>query len=296
MYSIGQAFKNICKNLRLSLASVATISACIFLFCLFFSVIVNLRSAVTSIETRVGITVFFNEDLTEKEISDLGDKIKARPEVKNVEYTSAEQAWESFKADYFEGKEELAEGFAEDNPLKGSSSYSIWLKDVTKQDEFVSWLQKLEGVRQVNYSNQAGSMLTSVNNALLLVSAVLIGVLLAVSIFLIRNTVEISAEFRKNETAIMKLVGATNSMIRAPFIIEGIILGLVGAAIPLAAIYFLYNYAAEYISTHFTMLSDVFRLLPIQGIFPTMTIVAVILGVGIGFFTSLFALNKHLKV
>ena len=296
MYSIGRAFKNICKNLRLSLASVATISACIFLFCLFFSVIINLRSAVTSLESKVGITVFFNEDLTENEIASMGDMIKAQPEVKEIEYTSAEQAWENFKADYFEGKEELAEGFAEDNPLKGSSSYSIWLKDAAGQDEFVSWLQKLDGVRQVNYSHQAGSMLTGINKALLLVSAILIGVLLAVSIFLIRNTVVISAEFRKNETAIMKLVGATNSMIRAPFIIEGIILGLVGAAIPLAAIYFLYKYAAEYISTHFTMLSEVFELLPIGSIFPVMAAVAIILGVGIGFFTSLFALNKHLRV
>ncbi|MBQ0145897.1 MAG: permease-like cell division protein FtsX [Lachnospiraceae bacterium] len=296
MYSIGQAFKNICKNIRLSLASVATISACIFLFCLFFSVIVNLRNIVTNIETKVGITVFFDEDLSDSEVKTIGEEIKSRPEVKDIEFTSADDAWESFKKDYFEGREELAEGFAQDNPLKGSSSYSIWLNDVTKQDEFVQWLQGLNGVRQVNYSNQAGSMLTGLNNALLIVSLVLIGVLLAVAIFLIRNTVVISAEFRKSETAIMKLVGATNSMIRAPFIIEGVVLGFVGAAIPLAAIYFLYNYAVTYMQKNFTMLSDIFSFLPISEIFPVMAVTALLLGVGIGFFTSLFALNKHLRV
>ena len=115
MYSIGRAFKNICKNLRLSLASVATISACIFLFCLFFSVIINLRSAVTSLESKVGITVFFNEDLSENEIVSLGDMIKARPEVKEVEYTSAEQAWENFKADYFKGKKEETNMYLNDH-------------------------------------------------------------------------------------------------------------------------------------------------------------------------------------
>lgn len=296
MYSIGQAFKNICKNIRLSLASVATISACIFLFCLFFSVIVNLRNIVANIETKVGITVFFDENLSDSAVKSIGEEIKSRPEVKDIEFTSADDAWESFKKDYFEGREELAEGFAQDNPLKGSSSYSIWLNDVTKQDEFVQWLQGLNGVRQVNYSNQAGSMLTGLNNALLIVSLVLIGVLLAVAIFLIRNTVVISAEFRKSETAIMKLVGATNSMIRAPFIIEGVVLGFVGAAIPLAAIYFLYNYAVTYMQKNFTMLSDIFSFLPISEIFPVMAVTALLLGVGIGFFTSLFALNKHLRV
>lgn len=296
MYSIGQAFKNICKNLRLSLASVATISACIFLFCLFFSVIVNLRSIVTNIENKVGITIFFEEDLGDNEVRALGEEIKSRPEVKNIEYTSADEAWESFKADYFEGHEELAEGFAEDNPLKGSSSYTIWLNDAAKQDDFVVWLQGLQGVRQVNYSSQAGSMLTGFNNAMLIVSLVLIGVLLAVAVFLIRNTVVISAEFRKSETAIMRLVGATNGMIRAPFIIEGVVLGLVGAAIPLAAIYFLYNYAVGFMQENFTMLSDVFSFIPITEIFPSMAVVALLLGVGIGFFTSLFAMNKHLKV
>lgn len=296
MYSIGQAFKNICKNLRLSLASVATISACIFLFCLFFSVIVNLRSIVTNIENKVGITVFFEEDLGDNGVRVLGEEIKSRPEVKNIEYTSADEAWESFKADYFEGHEELAEGFAEDNPLKGSSSYTIWLNDAAKQDDFVAWLQGLQGVRQVNYSSQAGSMLTGFNNAMLIISLVLIGVLLAVAVFLIRNTVVISAEFRKSETAIMRLVGATNGMIRAPFIIEGVVLGLVGAAIPLAAIYFLYNYAVGFMQENFTMLSDVFSFIPITEIFPSMAVVALLLGVGIGFFTSLFAMNKHLKV
>ena len=296
MYSIGQAFKNICKNLRLSLASVATISACIFLFCLFFSVIVNLRSIVTNIENKVGITVFFEEDLGDNGVRVLGEEIKSRPEVKNIEYTSADEAWESFKADYFEGHEELAEGFAEDNPLKGSSSYTIWLNDAAKQDDFVVWLQGLKGVRQVNYSSQAGSMLTGFNNAMLIVSLVLIGVLLAVAVFLIRNTVVISAEFRKSETAIMRLVGATNGMIRAPFIIEGVVLGLVGAAIPLAAIYFLYNYAVGFMQENFTMLSDVFSFIPITEIFPSMAVVALLLGVGIGFFTSLFAMNKHLRV
>jgi len=296
MYSIGQGLKNICRNIRLSLASVATISACIFLFCIFFCVIANLRTMITDIETRVGITVFFDEGLSDEEIQAIGERIAAQPEVKETQFISADEAWESFKTEYFEGKEELAEGFADDNPLKGSSSYAIWLKDASKQDDFVEYLENQEGVRQVNYTTQAGSLLTGINNAMLVVSAILIGILLAVSIFLIRNTIVISAEFRKSETAIMRLVGATNSMIRAPFIIEGVVLGLIGTIIPLVGCYFLYSYAVDYVESHYTMVVSFFSFLPHSSLFPTMTIVALILGVGIGFFTSLFALNRHLKV
>ncbi len=296
MYSIGQAFKNICRNIRLSLASVATVSACIFLFCIFFCVIANLRAMITNIETRVGITVFFDENLSDEEIMSIGERISAQPEVKETQFISADEAWSDFKKEYFEGKEELAEGFADDNPLKGSSSYAIWLKDAARQDSFVKYLENAEGVRQVNYTSQAGSLLTGINNALLIVSAILIGILLAVSIFLIRNTVMISAEFRKNETAIMRLIGATNSMIRAPFIIEGVTIGLIGTLIPLVGMYFLYGYVMRYMNEHYTMLSDIFSLMPHSSVFPVMTVVALILGVGIGFFTSLFALNRHLKV
>lgn len=295
-YCLKQGIKNICRNIWFSLASVATISACIFLFCLFFSMIANIQHMVKNVESTVGITVLFDEDLSEDEILAIGEEIGRRSEVKELRYTSAEEAWDTFKTEYFAGNEELAEGFSQDNPLAGSASYSIFLKDITSQDSFVGYLQGLDGVRQVNYSNTAVAGFSSLNKVIGGLSLVIIGVLFAVSIFLINNTISVAAAFRKSESQIMRLIGATNFMIRAPFIVEGVLIGMVGAAIPLAGMYFLYTRAVTYMVDRFRIFSNVVDFIPIGGIYPAMIMVAMVLGVGIGFFGSFFTIRKYLKV
>ncbi len=296
IYCLKQGLINIGRNLLHSLASTATISACIFLFCLFFAIIGNVRHFAMEAETTVGITVFFDESLSEDEILAIGDQIQARSEVAEMNYISAQEAWESFKTEYFGDMEELAEGFAEDNPLAGSASFEIFLKDISLQDQMVEYLNSIEGVRKVNYSNAAAAGLNSLNRIIGAVSAVIIGVLLAVSVFLISNTISVAAAFRKQENEIMKLIGATNYMIRAPFVVEGLLIGLVGAAIPLAAVFFLYRETADYVTAHYVIMTGIFTPVPIQEMMPVMTAVALALGGGIGFFGSFFTIRKHLRV
>lgn len=297
-YCLKQGLKNICRNIWFSLASIATISACIFLFCLFFSIIANIGSIVKNVESTVGITVLFDEELDETEILAIGERIATAGSgvIREMVYTSAEEAWEQVKTEYFAGMEELAEGFSEDNPLAGSASYTIYLYDIADQDALVEWLQGIGGVRRVNYSNAAVAGFSSVNRVVGLLSAVIIGVLLAVSIFLISNTISVAAAFRRQESQIMRLIGATNFMIRAPFLVEGVLIGLMGAVIPLAAIYVLYTKAVVYIMEHFQILSDIFYFIPITEIYPLMAAVSLALGVGIGFFGSFFTIRKYLKV
>ena len=295
-YCLKQGLKNICRNIWFSLASVATISACIFLFCLFFSMIANIQYMVKHVESTVGITVLFDEDLSEEEILAIGDEIGRRSEIKEMKYTSAVEAWETFKTEYFAGNEELAEGFSDDNPLAGSASYSIFLNNIDSQDVVVSYLQGIDGVRQVNYSNSAVAGFSSLNKVIGMLSLVVIGVLFAVSIFLINNTISVAAAFRKSESQIMRLIGATNFMIRAPFIVEGVLIGMIGAAIPLAGMYVLYTRAVTYIVERFRLFSNVIDFIPIARIYPAMILVAMVLGVGIGFFGSFFTIRKYLKV
>lgn len=296
IYCLKQGLINIGRNLLHSLASTATISACIFLFCLFFAIIGNVRHFAMEAETTVEITVFFDESLSEDEILVIGDQIQARSEVAEMNYISAQEAWESFKTEYFGDMEELAEGFAEDNPLAGSASFEIFLKDISLQDQMVEYLNSIEGVRKVNYSNAAAAGLNSLNRIIGAVSAVIIGVLLAVAVFLISNTISVAAAFRKQENEIMKLIGATNYMIRAPFVVEGLLIGLVGAAIPLAAVFFLYRETADYVTAHYVIMTGIFTPVPIQEMMPVMTAVALALGGGIGFFGSFFTIRKHLRV
>ena len=296
-YCLKQGVNNICRNILFSLASIATISACIFLFCLFFSIVVNVQYVVKNTESTVGITVFFNEGTTDETIAKFGETLKARPEVKEIKFTSSEEAWEEMKVDYFgEDKMDLAEGFRDDNPLANSASYDIFLNDLENQEEFVAWLKSQDIIRRVNYSSTAAEGITSINKVIGVLSVMIIGVLLAVAIFLISNTISVAAAFRKHENEIMKLIGATNYMIRAPFVVEGVLLGIFGALIPLVAIYYLYRNAVGYVVEKFSILSGLFQFLPVEQIFPYMAGTALALGVGIGFFVSFFTIRKHLKV
>ena len=295
-YCLKEGMKNIGRNIWFSLASTAIISACIFLFCMFFALVANVQYMVKNAETTVGITVFFDENMAEADILAIGKEIAARKEIKETKYISAEEAWETFQKEYFKDAEELAEGFADDNPLAGSASYEIYLKDIADQDVIVSYLNTIAGIRKINYSNDTASGLSTFNKMLGLISAVIIAILLAVAVFLISNTIRTAASFRKNENRIMRLIGATNFMIRSPFVVEGIIIGLAGAAVPLGLIYVVYKQAAIYLEQNFQQISSLIVFLPIQEIFPYMAGVAMVLGVGIGFVGSFFTIRRHLKV
>lgn len=297
-FCLKEGFVNMCRNVWFSLASTAIVSACIFLFCVFFAIITNVEYMVTLAETTMGITVFFDEDLSESEIQNLGDQIAADQAglIKDMNYISAEEAWNSFQTEYFGEEADLAEGFAEDNPLAGSASYEIFLNNISDQDRMVSYLESLDGVRKVNYSSTAAAGLTSFNRILAMLFGAIIIMLLAVAVFLISNTISVAAEFRKNENKIMRLIGATNFMIRAPFVVEGMMIGLVGAVIPLAAMYFLYLNTVKYVTERFRLLSGLIQFLPIEQIYPRMAGISLVLGVGLGFIVSFVTIRKHLRV
>ena len=246
----------------------------------------------------MGITVFFDEDLSEAEIQALGEQIRSDKAslIKDMNFISASEAWNSFQTDYFGEEADLAEGFAEDNPLAGSASYEIFLKNISSQDDMVKYLETLNGVRKVNYSSTAAAGLTSFNRILAMLFGAIIIMLLAVAVFLISNTISVAAEFRKNENKIMRLIGATNFMIRAPFVVEGMMIGLVGAAIPLAAVYFLYLNTVEYVTEKFRLLSGLIRFLPVGQVYPEMAAISLALGGGLGFIVSFMTIRKHLRV
>lgn len=290
-----QGVKNIGRNKMFSLASIATMSACIFMFGLFFSIIVNFQNIVKSAEEGVAITVFFDEGLEQNRIDEIGKLIKDRKEVSRVEYTSGEQAWEDYKKKYFRDKEYLAEGFA-DNPLVNSDNYQVYMKDVSKQKDLVKYVSGLEGVRQVNKSDTVAKTLSGINKLILYVSAAVIIILLAVSIFLISNTVTMGISIRREEIAIMKYIGAKDAFVRMPFIIEGLLIGLVGAIIPLAALYFLYEKAVGYILIKFKILNNLLTFLPVTEVYKTLLPIGIALGIGIGFVGSFLTIRKHLKV
>lgn len=309
-YTIRQGFANIFHNKWYSLASIATISACLFLFGLFYAIVANFESIVKTAEEGVSVTVLFHyegDSLTEygancrpdhvvpsdQRIEELGQMILNRAEVSDVNFISDEEAWKNFAAERY--GEVYAVGFPE-NPLQGENSYEVFLSDVSMQSALVTWLESIPEVRRVNYSELTANTLSGVNLLIAYVSMGIIFILLAVSIFLISNTVAIGISVRSAEINIMKYIGATDFFVRAPFVLEGMLIGLLGAAIPLGVIYSIYNYALTYVIERFSILSGFLNFLPVDELFRFLVPVSLAVGIGIGFLGSLSTVRKHLRV
>lgn len=306
-----QGVKNIGRNKMFSLAAVATMSACIFLFGLFFSILLNFQYIIKSAEEGVAITVFFEEDATQSQIEEIGEKLESREDVSEVNYVSADEAWEKFQKEYFKDNPELAEGFKNDNPLAGSDNYEVYMKVIEDdgasvisqgrslsktQQDLVKFARGLDGVKKVNKSDVVANTLSSVNVLVGYVSIAIIAILFGVSIFLISNTVSMGITVRKEEIAIMKYIGAKDFVVRSPFVIEGLIMGIVGAVIPLILLYVLYGKAVEYILERFSILTNIIDFLPVMSVYRYLLPIGLLMGVGIGFVGSFFTVRKHLKV
>ena len=280
------------KNKGYTCASIATISACLFMFGLFFSVLFNIRSIMNTAEQGVSVTVFFQEGTTEDEILQLKVAVEERPEVSRVEYISADQAWESFSQDYLQG---YADGFTE-NPLANSANLEIYLSDVSKQADLGNYLEGLDQVREVNRSELTADTLSGANTLIMYASIAIIAMLLVVSVFLISNTIAMGITTHWEEISIMKYIGATDLFVRAPYVIEGVMIGLVGTVIPLILVYWLYNKAVEVITGKFSVLMNFLQFQSVDAVFHYLLPVSLILGVGIGFFGSIITVRKHLHV
>ena len=295
-YILKQGFKNIWRNLRFSLASIATMSACIFLFGLFLSLLMNFRYIVHSAEEGVAVIVYFEDGTKQEQIDQIGALIEKRPEVSKTEYISADEAWDEFKGVYLEGEdEEIAEGFKE-NPLASSGRYNVYLKNVEDQADLVKYIEGLDGVRKVEHSKQAADTLSTFNKLIAYVSVAIILILLAVAFFLISNTITMGISIRQEEIGIMKLIGATDFFVRSPFVLEGILLGAIGAALPLGVLYVMYDKAIGYIISKFSVIGNFLQFLDVWTVFQFLIPVGIGLGVGIGLFGSIFSIRKHLRV
>ena len=243
----------------------------------------------------VSVTVFFDEGLEDAKKQEIGELIGRRVEVREYNFISAEEAWEGFKEQYFAEYPEYAEGYTE-NPLEDSESYEIYLNDVSMQNALVTYLESLEGVRTVNKSKVMADMLTGANALIAYVSMGIIGILLAVSIFLISNTVMIGISVRKEEINVMKYIGATDFFVRSPFVVEGVMIGIVGSLIPIGIVYILYERVIAYMGERFSVLTGIMQFLPANEIFSVLVPIALGIGIGIGFLGSFMTVRKHLRV
>ncbi len=294
-YGLKQGIKNIVQNRLFSLAAVGTIATCLFLLGIFYALISNFQNMVYNAESTVGITVFFDEGISKEQIDLIKGEVEACKTVERVVYISAEEAWEKFQKEMYSGKGNIKETFQGDNPLKNSASLEVYLSDVSNQESIVNLIQKTEGVRKVNSSNSIADGLTSFNTLVTYISATIIILLLMVSVFLISTAVATGIRVRKDEISIMKYIGATELFIKLPFIVEGVVIGIVGAALPLALLWLIYERVVGFILEHFSVLSQWLTFVDVAEEFRTLIPLSFLVGIGIGFTGSVMSVRKHLK-
>lgn len=296
LYSIKQGALSLRKNRMFTMASVGTVAACLFLFGLFYFALGNFKHMIRSAESSVGVSVFFEEGASGETIEGIGEAIRGRGEVDHIEYVSAEAAWEKFKEENFQDSPELVESFSEDNPLKDSASYEVYLTGIDRQDTLVGYLETIPGVREVKRSAEVARSLSNVSNLVGVASSILILVLLLVSVFLIHSTIATGIAVRKPEIAIMRLIGASDYFIWAPFIVEGVLIGMMGSAIPLSILILVYGRIISYVEYRFAMFTEGMSFLTTQEVFAVLVPVSLAVGVGIGLVGSFITVRRNLDV
>ena len=297
LYGIKQGIKNVFRNRLFSLASIGTITACLFIFGIFYCMVMNFQHIFSEVETTVGVTVFFDEGVEEDQILDIKSQIEKQDEVDNVHYTSADEAWKEYKEKAFPDTDQnILTNLDNDNPLASCASLEVYLKDAAMQQDLVDYIKGIDGVRSINASKSVADSFASFGRLLSYVSLAIIVILVGVAVFLISNTVMIGITVRHEEIAIMKYLGATDFFVRAPFLIEGMLIGLIGSLIPVCVLKVLYEKVVSFMTTEFTSLSRFMTFLPSGEIFRVLIPISLIIGLGIGFIGSYVTLIKHIRV
>ena len=291
-YLIKEGFKSTFKQKKMTSASIIIMCATMFIFGLFFVIGENVNSVITQIESQQGIQIFIKEDATDADIETLGNQIRAINGVNRVTFVSKEDALNSMKTTL--GDESLFEGWDEENPFP--ASYFVTLTDLSLNDEIQSQINKLDNVDEIESENTTINRLQSLANGIQITTVIILVLLIIISIFIISYTIKLTVHARRREISIMKYVGATNSFIRGPFIVEGIIIGVISAVITLVILGLAYNAVMGKIGDSILIQEMGFGLLSFSEMFYLVLTVYLVLGVGIGVLGSTISMRKYLKV
>ncbi|MCI8486556.1 MAG: ABC transporter permease [Clostridia bacterium] len=292
-YLIGEGFRNVLKNKKSTGASLMIMCATMIIFGVFFMIGENINHIMSELEMQQGMQVFIKDEVTEKGITELGDKIRALSDVNKVEFVSKEDALNQMKEKVGD-KQFLLSGYEENNPFP--ASYIVTLTDLNKSEDVKNVIDKFEGVKDIQLRGNTINALIKIANLVRIVSGTILILLVVISIFIIANTIKLTVHARRREISIMKYVGATNNFIRWPFIVEGIIIGVISALISIMLLGVSYNLISEKLIT--TLGANVINidLLTFSDMFTLIIIVYLVLGIGIGTLGSIISMRKYLDV
>ncbi len=291
MHNIKEAFQGMIRNRSMAIASIASVTSSLFIFGVMLCVVLNLNNIMVKTQDQFNaVNVYLNDELEGAAIQELGLKIKALDNVAGVVYESKEDALLKLKERWGD-KAYLLDGI--ENPLQ--NSYIVEIKAPEKASQLVSAIDELAGVSETRYYKDVIDRLAAMVKTINQFGLLLMIVLVFVSIFIISMTIRLTIDARKNEIFIMKYMGATNWFVRWPFIIEGLILGFIGALIAIGltqiTYHFMYNFL---ISNDIAFING--YILRIEDIIRNIVAVFLAMGIGIGTVGSVASVRQYLEV
>ena len=291
-YFLSEGFRNVFKNKKSTFSCLGVMCATMLIFGLFFTIGKNINNAVRGLEKEQGMQVFMEYEATDDQIKKLNEDLNKIEGVNNVQIQTKEDAYNTMKERL--GKNEKAiRGFT---PDIFSVSYIITLTDLSLNDQVYDAINNLDNVREILNKRDTIQTLSKIGNTIQIITFVIFAILILISLFIISNTIKLTVHARRKEISIMKYVGATNSFIRAPFIIEGIIIGLLSGIISILIVGGGYNYIATQLLQSDTWQKLSIDLLSFGDMFVQIVLVYMFLGVGIGIIGSSISMKKYLDV
>ena len=295
-YLIGEGFKSIFKNKKSTFTSIGIMCATMFVFGVFFAIGENINSFVRQVELSQGMRVVVKDGATDAEIQAIKDKLNQIDGINSIDYMSSDDALVYMKEQF----EEEGQGYLMDGYEIGNSffraSFIVTLTDITKSAEVNDQILNIDNVLEIKSKDEMIDKLIKIANGIKIGTGALLVVLIIISIFIISNTIKLTVHVRRKEISIMKYVGATNGFIRCPFVVEGIIIGLVASVIAVALIGIIYNiFAAKLVETSFLQLISM-NLVSFSDMFKSIVTVYLIMGIGIGVLGSTISMKKYLEV
>ena len=291
-YLLGEGFRNVFHNKKSSGASLAIMCATMLIFGLFFMIIENLNNAVETLETQQGMQVFIQKTATDAQMEQIGEQIQAIDGVNKVTFVSKEDALNQTK-EKLKDKQALIAGWDEANPFK--ASYLVTLTDLKLSSQVQDEIKKIDNIDSIQSRDETINGLVAIANGVRIISAVILTLLVLISIFIIGNTIKLTVHARRKEISIMKYVGATDSFIRWPFVIEGIIIGIVAAALSILVLGIAYSLIANAASNSIISTMGI-KLLSFTDMTTLLVVVYMVLGIGIGALGSSISMRKYLQV
>ena len=294
-YLIGEGFSNVFKNKKSTGASLMIMCATMIIFGIFLILGENINHFVDQVESEQGMQVFVKNEATQEQIDELGEKIRAIDGVSTVEFVSKDEALEQMR-ERFGDKQDLLDGYEGENNIF-TASYVVTLTDLTKsktvQDQINTYT---DVVKKITSKDEVVTTLINLANRIKIVTGVILVLLIIISIFIIANTIKLTVHARRKEISIMKYVGATNNFIRWPFIVEGMIIGILASIISIIIVGGAYTFIADkLVNVEFMQLINM-SLISFSDMFNSIILVYMLLGIGIGVLGSLISMRKYLKV